>query len=132
MAALYVACFHAVLTATWTGVYGHFPSLPKASVMVLNLLLFGHFGVSVFIILSGYCLMLPVARSPDGLIPGGSQAFLWRRARRILPPYYAALMLALLLALMPGMNRPSGTRWDQALPAWEPGAILSHLLLIQN
>ena len=30
------------------------------------LLDYGHFAVGVFIVLSGYCLMLPVARSTDG------------------------------------------------------------------
>ena len=132
LAALYVSFFHVTLIATWTGVYGHFRALSPFIDGWINLLLFGHFGVSVFIILSGYCLMLPVVRSHEGRLPGGTRAFLWRRARRILPPYYVALTLALLLALVPGMNRPNGSRWDQALPAWEPGAILSHFLLIQN
>ena len=132
LAALYVSFFHVTLIATWTGVYGRFPVLSPFMSKGINLFLFGHFGVSVFIILSGYCLMLPVVRSHKGQLPGGTRAFLRRRARRILPPYYVALTLALLLALVPGMNRPNGSRWDQALPAWEPGAILSHFLLIQN
>ena len=132
LAALYVSFFHATLIATWTGVYGRLSELPQSMANGIQFLLFGHFGVSVFIVLSGYCLMLPVARSHGGQLPGGTQAFLWRRARRILPPYYGALALALLLALVPGMNRPTGVRWDQALPAWEPGAIISHFLLVQN
>src|ERR1035438_9577060 len=36
----------------------------------------GHLGVDVFIVLSGYCLMLPVARSADGMLKGGVLAYL--------------------------------------------------------
>jgi peptidoglycan/LPS O-acetylase OafA/YrhL len=53
----------------------------------------GHLAVSVFICISGFCLMLPVARG-DGALKGGPLLFFKRRARRILPPYYAALLLS--------------------------------------
>ena len=54
-------------------------------------------------------------------------------ARRILPPYYAALALSLLLiALCPGLRHPAGVRWDIALPAFTWDALLSHLFLVQN
>ncbi len=32
----------------------------------------GHYAVTVFIVLSGYCLMLPVAYREDGQLRGGS------------------------------------------------------------
>ena len=51
------------------------------------------FAVQVFIIISGFSLMITVARSPDGRLGGGLRDFFARRARRILPPYYAALAL---------------------------------------
>jgi len=54
----------------------------------------GHFAVPVFIVLSGYCLMLPVAQG-DHRFRDGVAGFFKRRARRILPPYYAALALAI-------------------------------------
>src|ERR1044071_5646265 len=50
---------------------------------------FGFYAVTIFIVLSGYSLMIPVARSMDGRIPGGAGAYMIRRARRIMPPYYA-------------------------------------------
>ncbi|RYX81180.1 acyltransferase [bacterium] len=56
----------------------------------------GHYAVSVFIVLSGYCLMLPVLRD-NGTLRGGMIPFFKRRARRILPPYYAALVMAALI-----------------------------------
>ena len=54
--------------------------------------------VDAFIVLSGFCLMLPVARRGDAS-PMWEHWFL-RRARRILPPYYAALLLSVGLALL--------------------------------
>src|SRR5436853_35532 len=59
-------------------------------------LYFGHFGVVVFIVLSGFCLMLPVVRG-DGTLRGGIAAFFKRRTLRIVPPYYVAIGLSLLL-----------------------------------
>ncbi len=51
--------------------------------------------VGMFVVVSGYCLMLPLARSVDGQMVGGVLKYLKRRARRILPPYYAAALLSL-------------------------------------
>ncbi len=91
----------------------------------------GQIGVQVFIVLSGYCLMMPVARA--GGLKGSVGDFIRRRARRILPPYYAALALTLAAtAFVPGMGVAQGLRWDVTLPAFTPGALLSHLLLIQD
>ena len=133
VAALYVSLFHALLTATWPNEYAPATTaLPTWLARDVQVLGGGHFGVSVFIILSGYCLMLPVARRHEARLPGGTLAFLGRRARRLLPPYYAALACSLLLTRAPGFERLTGERWDQALPVWEPGVLWSHLLLVQN
>jgi peptidoglycan/LPS O-acetylase OafA/YrhL len=95
---------------------------------------FGHEAVAVFIVLSGYCLMLPVARASDERIRGTLADFLSRRARRILPPYFAALALSLLLvAVIPILaRRDSGTIWDDSLPALSFWPVLTHLLLVHN
>lgn len=94
---------------------------------------FGHYAVPVFIVLSGYCLMLPVARSPDLELPGGLLTFVKRRARRILPPYYAALGLTLgLILACPRLQTFGSTQWNFALPALTPGSIGSHLMLVHN
>jgi peptidoglycan/LPS O-acetylase OafA/YrhL len=51
----------------------------------------GQFGVVVFIVVSGYSLTLaPLGNG--GRLPGGVGAFARRRAWRILPPYWAALL----------------------------------------
>ncbi len=82
----------------------------------------GHYAVGLFIVLSGFCLMLPVVRG-DGTLPGGPLHFLRKRARRILPPYYAALALSVLLAYtwLRGQGEP-GT--------W--AGLVSHALLVHN
>ena len=63
-------------------------------------LCFPHYAVAVFIVLSGFCLMLPVARAKDKSLPGGLLGFAKRRARRILPPYYVALTLVLAVLFL--------------------------------
>lgn len=89
----------------------------------------GHLAVSVFIVISGFCLSLPVMRSGDRP-NGGVYAFLKRRARRILPPYYAALALSLLL-IATVIGKPTGSLWDVPI-AIDEVAIISHLILLQD
>ncbi len=90
---------------------------------------YGHFAVDVFILISGYCLMLPVL-AHHGSLRGGAIAFFQRRARRILPPYYFALALCLCL-IWTLIGQKTGTHWDAALPA-TPFEIIAHLLLLQD
>lgn len=126
LAALYVVLHHAALLVPPAGLTG------VASV-VRFVLRHGHYAVPVFITLSGYSLMLGVLATPGGRLPGGLTGYLGRRARRILPPYYAALGLCwLLTAVVPALGRPSSTAWDRALPAFGTGAVVSHLGLFHN
>ena len=89
----------------------------------------GHLSVTVFIVISGFCLTLPVVGSGDRL-RGGAKDFFKRRARRILPPYYGALGLCLLL-IATIIGRPTGTLWDVPVGV-NRTAIVSHLLLMQD
>lgn len=73
----------------------------------------GRWAVVLFIVISGYCLMLPTERA--GGLPGGLSGFAVRRVRRIMPAYYAAIALAILL----GMQTT-------------PQCLFAHLLLIHN
>jgi peptidoglycan/LPS O-acetylase OafA/YrhL len=98
----------------------------------------GRSAVAVFIVLSGYCLSLPVAQSSDGRLIGGTIGFFLRRARRLLPPYYGALICSLvLIATVPGLRESDSSDWhrafwSQVFPSDTPGVILSHLLLVHN
>jgi peptidoglycan/LPS O-acetylase OafA/YrhL len=93
----------------------------------------GHMAVAVFIVLSGYCLMLPVTRSADGQLRGGILDYLRRRARRILPPYYAALALSIaLMLLVPALHYKGNGRWLVANPASWKKSVVTHLFLVHN
>ncbi|WP_158609419.1 acyltransferase family protein [Cellulomonas triticagri] len=77
------------------GGYWGFLTLPGKTP---ELLAVGAHGVDVFIVISGFCLALPLAGRPRTLrVP----QFYGRRAWRILPPYYAALAVAAIIALLP-------------------------------
>jgi peptidoglycan/LPS O-acetylase OafA/YrhL len=125
VAATYVVCFHAALG---------FKSELVGPWKVLRLAFaFGHEAVAIFIVLSGYCLMLPVARTSDGKLVDGLGPYFVRRAYRILPPYYATLGASLLaMQLVRVLREPSGTMWDESLPGLAAGPIVSHLLVIHN
>ncbi|HEY3332114.1 MAG TPA: acyltransferase [Capsulimonadaceae bacterium] len=88
----------------------------------------GHASVAFFIVLSGYCLMLPVSRS-GGVLSGGLLGFLKRRSRRILPPYFAALVFSvLLLQFLPTIR----LYLPEYYPVLDWKIIVSHALLIHN
>src|SRR5262245_42211056 len=94
----------------------------------------GHLSVTVFIVISGFCLALPIIAA-DGELRGGTLSFFKRRARRILPPYYGAVALCLAL-IWTIIGDKTGTLWDFPILVKEPGttkiAIISHLLLVQD
>jgi peptidoglycan/LPS O-acetylase OafA/YrhL len=127
LAALYVVAHHAYLECTGDSFSPH---LSKWECLATNWLQFGHISVSIFIVLSGYCLMLPVARVPARF---DLRTFLFRRAKRILPPYYAALLATLgLTLLLPCLRYPHAGNWAGTQPAIAIGPIVSHLLLLQD
>jgi peptidoglycan/LPS O-acetylase OafA/YrhL len=89
LAAFYVVVHHCWLL-TWHG-------YPKNNgPAYLGWLVYGHLAVVVFITLSGFSLAISPARR--GWRLGGSGRFARRRAWRILPPYWAALVFSLLIA----------------------------------
>ncbi|HEX3853284.1 MAG TPA: acyltransferase, partial [Polyangiaceae bacterium] len=125
VASLYVVLFHA-------GVGFNSGPLTGIARIVWHTLVYGHDAVAIFIVLSGYCLMLPVARSQGQLVRGLPNYFA-RRAWRILPPYYATVLGSLLLlALVPVLETPTTTIWADTFPAFGLAPIGSHLLLIHN
>ena len=129
LAALYVVLHHAYMEVVGARVPESLPIGVKVGTYWLG---WGQTAVDVFIVLSGYCLMLPVARS-GGELKGGFFGYMGRRARRILPPYYAALILSLLIIkFVPGMNALHGLRWDTALPALKASVVGVHLLLLHT
>lgn len=103
LAALFVVLHHCWLMA--------FPGFPADNGPVwLGWLAYGHFAVVAFIVLSGFSLAVSPARS--GWRLSSLRRFGRRRAWRILPPYWAALVYSLVIAWtlvpQPGEGVPTG------------------------
>src|SRR5215472_14785404 len=103
LAALYVVVNHIFERA--------FPGYPSdRSPWWAGWFIYGRFAVVVFIVLSGFSLALSPAR--HGWRLGSVSDFAGRRARRILPAYFAALVFSLAIAWLvvpqPGNTVPDG------------------------
>jgi peptidoglycan/LPS O-acetylase OafA/YrhL len=101
LAALFVVVHHVFLRA--------FPGYPvDRAPFWAGWFIYGRFAVVVFIVLSGFSLALSPAR--HGWRLDGVSRFAARRARRILPPYWAALAFSLAVAWLvvppPGQGAP--------------------------
>ncbi|HEX3904833.1 MAG TPA: acyltransferase, partial [Polyangia bacterium] len=115
LAALYVVVNHLFLRA--------FPGYPVDNAPFwAGPFIYGRFAVLVFIVLSGFSLALSPAR--HGWRLGELSAYAGRRARRILPPYWAALAFSLAVAwlIVPQPFR--------GVP--DPSSVLANGLLVQN
>jgi peptidoglycan/LPS O-acetylase OafA/YrhL len=126
-AALFVVLHHLHQEITYRS------DLPSIFLKTTKWLQLGHFAVAVFIVLSGYSLMLPVVRSNNNHLPRGIIDYIQRRARRILPPYFAALLFSLLIfILFPQLLKPSQWRSDFEIPVFKSDILISHFLLVHN
>jgi peptidoglycan/LPS O-acetylase OafA/YrhL len=115
LAALYVVINHVFLRA--------FPGYPvDHAPFWAGWFIYGRFAVVVFIVLSGFSLALSPAR--HGWRLDAVSRFAVRRARRILPPYWAALAFSLAVAWLivpqPGNGVPDAK------------SVLVNGLLVQN
>ncbi|MDQ2748430.1 MAG: acyltransferase [Actinomycetota bacterium] len=102
LAALFVVVNHIFLRA--------FPGYPAAHAPFWAAgFIYGRFAVVVFIVLSGFSLSLSPARGAWRL--DGITTFAHRRAWRILPPYWAALVFSVLMTWLvvaqPGWPEPT-------------------------
>jgi peptidoglycan/LPS O-acetylase OafA/YrhL len=90
LAALYVLLFH-----SWLLAFRHFPR--NTGPAYLTWAMYGRLSVVFFLVLSGFSLALFPAANQWRL--GGTARFLRRRAWRILPAYWAALAISLVVAV---------------------------------
>ena len=115
LAALFVVVHHVFLRA--------FPGYPvDRAPWWAAWLIYGRFAVVVFIVLSGFSLALSPAR--HGWRLDGVARFARRRARRILPAYWAALAASLAVAWL--VVPPPGQ------PAPDARSVVVNGLLVQN
>lgn len=113
--------------------------LPNWLELFIKTLRYGRVSVVVFIILSGYVLMASVVRSQSDYVAGGLLGYIKRRSRRILPPYYAALLLCVFLAAAIFiLEKFTDFQWNEVagkgafFPKFSLGDFFAHLLLIHN
>jgi peptidoglycan/LPS O-acetylase OafA/YrhL len=128
LAALTVVLCHATGQIFWPTYPPHSASreILNGAYMAVNL---GHYCVDLFIVLSGFCLMLQVIKN-KGALRGGAMGFYVRRGWRIIPPYYCSLLLSLLL-IWSLIGHKTGTHWDVSLPVTHR-SIIEHLLLVND
>lgn len=116
LSALFVVLHH-----VWLMTYGGYPE--NDGPWTVGWLVYGHLGVAVFIVVSGYSLTLRPARA--GLVlRGGSPGFLQHRFWRIVPPYWVALLLSSAVVVL-----ATGTATGEALTTRD---IVVHALLMQD
>ena len=123
-AVIYVLFHHAVQQVTIVGEHAKDPLYR----LIQLLTSYGHYAVDIFIVLSGYCLMLPLLAKSSF---GSSLNFYLRRAVRIILPYYAALALTLILIYFVGSGLQTSEWAKHALPITSD-SIWKHLLLIHQ
>jgi peptidoglycan/LPS O-acetylase OafA/YrhL len=93
----------------------------------------GHFSVVFFIVLSGYSIMLPIARAGTQQLNGGFANYARRRGRRILPPYFVALLgSAALIVVYNAISQRQALGTPVVDDALSAGSVVSHLLLVHN
>lgn len=126
VAALVVVWNH-VFAEVYPLAYGVHVLPPFESLDYLRVI--GHFSVTVFIALSGFCLMLPQISRYESE-PLDIRRFFQRRARRILPTYYLALIFCLVMIKVV-FKTPAGLHFDFSTHL-RTSDILSHFVLLQN
>ncbi|MEA2688762.1 MAG: hypothetical protein QOD51_1369 [Candidatus Eremiobacteraeota bacterium] len=90
VAALYVVLYH-----VWQAGIAHAATATMPGLLALTpFLQYGHFAVAAFIVISGYCLALPVAQRPEKAF--GAKRFFMRRARRLMPAYVPVVLLSII------------------------------------
>lgn len=135
-----LACLMVLLSHTYTlclHKYGWYEKQEAAGswfVELTRVFNHAHYAVGVFIVLSGFLLMMPLARAGSTEFRDGLSGFAGRRFRRIAPAYYAAFLL--FMALTMAMYSIKGPRDSGAEGSYAEttgmGSVISHLLMVHN
>ena len=94
-------------------------------------------GVDLFMVLSGFCLFWPMCKSEEALQKWSWQEYVWRRAKRICPPYYVAIAYVILFPqLLVVVSRMWGVQYGGHDPHFQPnpsaGNFIAHLLFVHT
>lgn len=128
---MYVVAHHAVLQ--YYDFTVHLFQSPSTFNFFKRLLITGFYhgyqAVILFIVLSGFSLMLSVTKN-NYSIKGGFKFFLKRRIIRIIPPYLFAMLFSMLLIWLFVGNK-TGMHWDSSIPV-NYKDVIYHVLLIHD
>lgn len=129
VAALYVVFTHFGSMVDPSHLSGTQSKAPPWLQAIIHPLWYGHLAVAAFIVLSGYCLQTSLFGGKDGHIHN-YRKFYARRARRILPPYYATLILSVFVAVYV-TSKQIGMPFSQYVPVTQEN-VLAHGFMAQN
>lgn len=113
IAALSVALFH-IKDAN------HIPVIEASLPSIKTFLDYGHFGVPIFFVLSGFVIALSLDGIPMSLSTVGS--FMIRRSIRLDPPYWVAILIAIAIVFVK----------ERTLSGFSTGQIIAHLFYMQE
>lgn len=129
LAALYVVFSHFCSMADGRRSAGWVSHAPEWLYRAMGTFWYGNLAVAAFIVLSGFCLQLSLFNRADGKI-ANLKVFYRRRARRILPPYYAALIASIAVALLVTQHQKVPP-FDRYVPVTVDN-VLAHAFLVHN
>jgi peptidoglycan/LPS O-acetylase OafA/YrhL len=98
----------------------HIPTLEARLPWIGYFLEYGHFGVPIFFVLSGFVIALSLDGRPMGLSTVGW--FMMRRSIRLDPPYWVAIVVAIA----------AGFAKERTLSSFSPSQIIAHLFYMQE
>lgn len=127
LAALYVVSVH-MFPRAWLSTPTSLPNTWALNILA-KFLAQGHFAVSLFIVVSGFCLMLPALKN-QLYLKGGFIRFLKKRSWRILPPFYVAFLLSAALLFVSLDEKTNSLYGFNAPISWEN--FIAHLFVVQN
>ncbi|CAD0224537.1 acyltransferase family protein [Chryseobacterium sp. JV274] len=131
ISALWVVLYHSLLFNGYSAAHDIKWSNDLVLYFIQKATSIGHLAVSIFIVLSGFCLAIPVVNN-NMEIKGGFKRYISRRAKRLIPPYYIALLLSgLMILCFPLLQTAQNTAWDSKIPVtfW---SVISHIGLFHN
>lgn len=129
VAALYVVLTHFGSMLDPSHSAGTKSTAPEWLQSILPPFWFGHLAVAAFIVLSGYCLQTSLFGGRDGRIHKYGK-FYARRAKRILPPYYATLFFSVLVSIYV-TSKQHVMPFTQYVPVTNEN-VLAHVFMIHN
>ncbi len=129
LAALYVVIGHICSLSDPSALAGQVSRAPAWLQQVMAPFSFGHLAVAAFIVLSGFCLELSLFTGGNGRVTN-LKRFFARRAKRILPAYYACLACSLVTVALV-TSKQVGMPFSLYLPVTSE-SVLAHVLMFHN